>query len=186
MAEQLEKQSQEVYVARDAIVVVSGEDLAFLKEQLPETKRHRVRLCAHRGVEDRLHEMFILVSRETYIRPHKHMQKAESLLVVEGEADAVFFDDEGKLTDVIPLGDAASGRPFYYRIDSPRYHTLLFRSPHLLFHESTTGPFRKEETIYAPWAPVEEDHLAARRYIEDLSRAAGEFPGRERHRGPRP
>ena len=56
-----------------------------------------MRLCAHPAVDDRLHEMVIAMARETYVRPHKHVNKSESVHVIEGLADAVLFDDAGNV-----------------------------------------------------------------------------------------
>ncbi len=161
--------NQAVYVCPDDVVTLSAADLAFLKEKAAAIPRGRIRLCAHGRDDERLHEMFILLTRRTYIRPHRHLGKAESLHVLEGEADAVFFDDGGAVTRVVPLGPYGSGRTFYYRIASPEYHTLLLATPHLLFHEATLGPFRREETSFPDWAPPEEDLAARRAYLEKLA-----------------
>ena len=83
--------------------------------------------------------MFLVQTRETYIRPHKHLKRAESFHVLEGQADILVFSDEGMLTDVIPMGDYASGKQFYYRMHEPLFHSALIRSDYLVFHESTTN-----------------------------------------------
>ena len=167
-------ESNAVFYADEAPVSVGLEEIEFLKSHLEKTALKRVRLCAHSGVEDALHEMLIVLSKETYIRPAKHLGKAESLLVVEGFADAVFFDEHGEIERVLPLGDYASGRRFYYRISEPVYHTLLIRSETLVFHEATRGPFRSEDTVFAPWSPAEDEPAAARAYMQRLAaRVAG-------------
>ncbi len=161
-----------VFAAGGASVGLDRGDLGFLTERVDKSALKRVRLCAHEDAGDLLHEMFICLSRETYIRPHKHLHKAESLLVIEGRADAVFFDDEGAVTEVMRLGEYRTGKKFYYRIAAPMYHTLVLRTPLLLFHEATTGPFRKEESVYAPWSPDESDPEAVRKYMARVARAA--------------
>ena len=69
------------------------------------------------------------------------------------------------------MGAYASGRPFYYRIAAPLFHTLLIRSDVLVFHETTSGPFSRADTVFAPWAPEDGDAAAVRRYLADLERA---------------
>jgi cupin fold WbuC family metalloprotein len=162
--------SKEVFYADELLANVGHQDIEFLKARVGDTERKRIRLCAHKDVEDDLHEMFIVLSKETYIRPAKHLGKAESLHVVEGRADAVFFDEAGNVTDVIPLGNYSSGRRFYYRIAEPVYHTLLIRSDPFIFHETTRGPFRRSDTVFAPWAPEESDVVAVGEYMERLAR----------------
>jgi len=177
----LGKISSEVFAVRDSLVSIGPAEIDFLKKEVRHTERKRIRLCAHRDIEDPLHEMMILLSRDTYIRPHKHVNKLESLHLVEGEADAVFFDEDGGIREVIAMGGYQSGSTFYYRINDPCYHTLVITSEYIVFHEATTGPFRKSDTIYAAWAPEEGDRPASTAYMEELQRAARRF--RDRSRG---
>ena len=160
-------ESAEVRYATDAIVLVDATDVARLKREAEQNARRRIRLCAHHSVESRLHEMLIVHTRDTYVRPHKHLGKSESFHVIEGDVDVVIFDDEGGVTDVIPMGAFASGRPFFYRIAEPLFHTLLIRSDVLVFHETTGGPFRRDDTVFAPWAPDDGD-AAVKRFLADL------------------
>lgn len=161
-------ESPEVRYATDPIVLVDAADVARLKHEAGENPRRRIRLCAHHAVDDRLHEMFIVHTRDTYVRPHKHLDKSESFHVIEGDVDVVLFDDGGRVTDVIAMGPFSSGRPFFYRVASPLFHTLLIRSDVLVFHETTTGPFRRADTVFAPWAPEDGNPAAVGRFLADL------------------
>jgi len=161
-------ESAEVRYATDDIVLVDAADVARLNEAAAQNPRRRIRLCAHLGVDDRLHEMIIVHTKGTYVRPHKHVGKSESFHVIDGEADVVVFDDDGGVREVIAMGAFASGRPFFYRIAAPLYHTLLIRSDVLVFHETTGGPFRRADTVFAPWAPEDHDAPQVRRFLADL------------------
>ncbi len=136
-------ESPEVRYATDRIVLVDAADVVRLKGEAENNARRRIRLCAHHSVDDRLHEMLIVHTNDTYVRPHKHLDKSESFHVIEGEVDVVVFDEAGSVTEVMPMGTFASGRPFFYRIAAPLFHTLLIRSEVLVFHETTNGPFRR-------------------------------------------
>jgi len=161
-------ESAEVLYADDRIVTVDSAGIADLKRAAENNERRRIRLCTHRRVDDRLHEMVIVHALDTYVRPHKHLGKSESFHVIEGDVDVVLFDDDGGVSDFIPMGAFASGRPFFYRIAAPRYHTLLIRSDVLVFHETTGGPFRRDDTVFAPWAPEDGDAAAVSRFLADL------------------
>lgn len=160
--------NKEVFVNKESLFPVSKSEIEFLKGRVHQTERKRIRLCAHRGKDEKLHEMFIVLSRKTYIRPHKHLNKPESLHVIRGSADAVFFDKSGKIIRVIPLGDYRSGKKFYYRIEEPAYHTLLIHSDVFIFHETTRGPYRQSDTLYAPWSPEESDLNARMQFVKQL------------------
>ncbi len=167
--------NKEVFYLADQLVQVGKQEIDFLKKRVDNTEKKRVRLCAHRNEGDNIHEMIILLDKETYIRPAKHIGKAESLHVVEGRADAVFFDETGKVSSVIQMGDPSTGLKFYYRIGDPVYHTLIVRSDYFIFHETTGGPFNRADTVFAPWSPEESDGQAANNYKDRLAIMVDDF-----------
>ena len=116
--------------------------------------------------------MIICLARGTYVRPHRHVGKSESFHIMEGELDVVLFEDDGAVREVIRMGSYQSGQVFFYRLMEPRFHTVLVRSPHVLVHETTNGPFDPADTEFATWSPAEGDPSAAG-YIE---RTSGEAP----------
>ncbi|VTT99824.1 Uncharacterized protein OS=Crocosphaera watsonii WH 8501 GN=CwatDRAFT_0608 PE=4 SV=1 [Gemmataceae bacterium] len=170
------KVSNEVLVATTGVVRVTAADAAEVVRRGTRSHRKRARLCAHPAATDPLHEMLICLARGTYIRPHRHSGKSESFHVIEGELDVVLFDDDGAVRDVIRMGPYPSGKTFFYRLAEPRYHTVLVRTPHVLFHETTSGPFDPAGSEFAPWSPAEgtagaAGYLAALR--DTLDRPAG-------------
>ena len=167
--------SNEVLIAQDSIVQVDQAQLEDLKVRAARSPRHRARLCAHKDNQDRLHEMLIVLSKQVYIRPHKHTNKSESFHVIQGSALVIFFDDSGKIEEVIRIGDLESGACFYFRNDDSRYHTQIITSDFLVFHEITNGPFNQADTIFAPWSPEENDLAAINSFKEKLIRDATPF-----------
>ena len=163
----LQKINDEVYVAEDGIVRLDRRAIAFVRDQALRNPRGRARICAHRDSSNRLHEMLIGISAASYVRPHRHEDKSESFHLVEGNADVVILSDDGAIEDVVELGAEAN---FYYRLEAPRYHTLLLNSPALVIHETTNGPFVPDGTDWAPFAPA-EGTPEARAYTEGLRRS---------------
>lgn len=106
------------------------------------------------------------------MRPHKHVNKSESFHVISGEVDVILFEENGAVSQAIRMGEFASGGRFYYRLNEPRYHTLLIRSDVLVFHEVTTGPFRREDTIFASWSPEEAQTDSRREFLARVEREA--------------
>ncbi len=174
--------NKEVLYTSEDLVKVSSADIAILKEKALANERRRIRLCSHKDVNDPVHEMLIIHTKDAYVRPHKHINKNESLHVIEGSADVVLLDDQGEVTEVIPIGEYASGREFYYRLATPLYHTMIIRSNFLVFHETTKGPFQRSDTVFAPWAPEEKNVEACHIYMQKLTEriSAYSFPERNR------
>jgi cupin fold WbuC family metalloprotein len=149
----------DVEILTGDVVQATRQSVSALGPRAEHAPLGRARLCAHGSMSDPLHEMLIVVDRDSYIRPHRHPGKTESLHVIEGAADLVVFDDDGTVADVVPIGDYASDRVFYYRLNAPLFHTLRLRSDKLTVHETTNGPFNPSETEFAPWAAEPEETL---------------------------
>jgi cupin fold WbuC family metalloprotein len=164
----IKKVNNEIFLAENGLVLVDHAQIEFLKAHAARSPRHRARLCAHKDGQDRIHEMLIALTQDVYIRPHKHLNKSESFHVIAGSALMVYFDDAGVIAEVIHIGDAASGRPFYFRDDDERYHTQIITSPFLVFHEVTNGPFNRADTLLAPWSPEETNLKASRAFLDNL------------------
>ncbi len=167
--------NEEVYFSSDEIIRLGRQDMIFLKEKAERNRRSRVRLCSHQDIEDKVHEMFIVHQKNTYVRPHKHLNKIESFHIIEGTVDIILFDERGIITELIRMGDYLSGDDFYYRIFANSYHTLLIRSDVLVFHETTSGPFNRGDTILALWAPDETDGTAVKSFMNKLSSSVETF-----------
>jgi len=165
--------NEEVLVADGPLVELVADDIAELKERALGNARRRIRICAHPDADASVHEMLIVHTRGAYVRPHKHLGKSESVHVLEGEADVVLFDDAGGVDAVVPIGAYDSGRRFFYRLDAPVFHTFLIGGEFLVMHEVTKGPFRREDTVFAPWSPAEDDAAAADAFQRELAATIG-------------
>ena len=167
------KQNAEVLYTNDLITVAAQSDIEELKLLSAFNPRKRIRLCTHLNQMELLHEMIIVHEKTAYVRPHKHPGKSESTHIIEGIVDVVMFDDGGRINQVIRMGDYASGKPFFYRMATPTYHTLIIRSDLLVFHETTDGPFDKKDTIFAPWAPEDVDVNSVDSFMGELEERLG-------------
>jgi cupin fold WbuC family metalloprotein len=165
----------EVWHATDAIIRVDQEDIKRLAARAEQLPRGRARLCMHEDSSAPLHEMLIVHAKGCYVRPHKHLNKSESFHIVEGEVDVVLLTEAAEITEVIRMGDYRSGRPYYYRLNQPLYHTLFIRSPQVLFHEVTNGPFHRADTLFLPGTPEIDNEPEAHRYMQFLEASIDEF-----------
>lgn len=171
----LKKINDEIYYASDDIVKISSSDIESLIFQALKNTRKRARICTHRDITDAVHEMLIVHFKGNYIRPHKHINKSESWHIVKGRADVVLFDESGNVSEVIPVGDSLSSDRFYFRVNNADYHTMLIKSEHFVFHEVTSGPFNKNDTIFAPWSPEENEFQRTDEYMQELSKIISDF-----------
>ena len=164
----IHKESNEVLYPDEDIVTLSTSGLDELKRMALLNPRRRIRLCAHHSVEDVVHEMIIFHPQGTYVPPHKHIGKDESFHLISGEIDCVIFDSQSNVKRVFPMGDYSSGKTFYYRIPANTYHTQIFKKD-TFFHEVTKGPFDRNDTLTASWAPDEKETAMVKSYINEIS-----------------
>ncbi len=162
--------NEEVYYAAGSIIKVGNKDIRLFKEKADNNKRQRSRLCTHKDINDKLQEMFIVHKKGTYVRPHKHLNKSEGAHILEGSAYFIVFDGKGNIREITEIGNYSSGKKFYYRISGPYYHSLFITSDYLVFHETTSGPFVRTDTVFPPWAPDDKDKDAAKKFMENLKR----------------
>jgi cupin fold WbuC family metalloprotein len=168
------KISSEVFTAPGPIASIGCEEIEFLRREVARNAKGRVRINIHPEDADSLHEMFIAIRPDSYIRPHKHPNKSEAFHVVHGEVDIVVFEDDGSVREIVRLAAGGGGKAFYYRMSKPYFHTLVIRSDMLIVHEITNGPFVRDGTVYAAFAPREEDDLSAiRAWQKGLSDRVG-------------
>ena len=149
---------EEVFYMKNSITKLFDKDVMFLKGKAKDNKRKRARLCVHPDRSSTLHEMVIVLRKGIYIPPHKHFGKSESFHIVAGSLDVVVFIGDGAIREVVSMGERCKGdNAFFYRLEEGLFHTVIPTSEMVVFHETTNGPFLKEDTVFADWAPAEDD-----------------------------
>lgn len=158
------QESAEVFYTPESLVVVGAAERAFLKERARENPRLRSRLCTHSTTANPLHEMIIVHHRDCYVRPHRHRSNTESLHVIEGSAQVVVFHDDGTVLRAFTVSISGADA-FYYRMPPLQFHSILIASEWFIFHETTAGPFVRENTEFPDWAPDGSDEPEVRAFL---------------------
>jgi cupin fold WbuC family metalloprotein len=163
-----ERLTEEMCRAAPGLISVSRADLEYLKSEVNNTVRKRISLCIHQDAADLIHEMFVVYTDKTFVRAKLHMGKDESLHILEGEADFIFFNEDGIIRDVVQLGDRTTGKNVFVRVPTGVYHTIIVRSEYLIIHESTPRPLNCSNTLWADWPPLDSCAGAAVDYQKEL------------------
>jgi cupin fold WbuC family metalloprotein len=172
----LRRESDEVYYSSHPVVTVDDRVLAFIRDAAYANPRRVCRLCSHDSPADDLHEMMICHAKGGYVRPHGHAGRSVSFSFIEGRAQLVLFDTEGKPVRFIAAGPTGMGRTSYVRLPADTIYTFLLEDDHLFIRETIRGPFDPKRTFWASWAPRFEDAAAAKEYLQELYRLAGATP----------
>ena len=156
--------SDEVFHALLDTFSLCSEDIETLISLSSMNQSNKARLCVHPTVECPVHQMFIAHKKGAYIRPHKHVDKNESMLILQGRADYVVFNEIGKIDRVVPMSIAPD-----------TFHSIVIRSEWLLFFEVVEGPFERSKTTFPDWSPTVTDRNAVADYMNALDAAIQEF-----------
>lgn len=166
----MDRISEEAYQCQEQLVYLRRSDVERLKQEVPLTRRKRIRILMHPDTNHQLHEMLVVYTSATYVRPNLHVGKDESLHILEGDADFVFFDEHGKVVKLVELSATNPSKEFFIRVPQGIFHTVIMRSDMLVIHEATPGPFVPTETLWAPWAPIDSDTAACQQFTSQLER----------------
>ncbi len=142
-----------VFIVEDQLEGLRWSSLNELKQFAKKSALKRARICLHQGPKELIHEMLIVLCKDSYVRPHRHARKIESYMVLEGKADLVFFNDSGEIKAIVKMGDATTALTFFNRVPNNVFHMFVPRSEYFVFKETTNGPFDPKETEPASWAP---------------------------------
>ena len=108
----LDISDKEVLRATSHPLNLKKKDIEYLQSIALSNITGKSRICLHKNIEEKLHEMFIFHKKDYYVRPHRHFNKSESILILEGSADLVLFDEKGDIQNVIHLENFSSGNKF--------------------------------------------------------------------------
>lgn len=156
------------YLPTQKIIAFDKKLFSYLKKKVDKTKSKKFRICLHKNENSKLHEMIIIHKNKTYVRPHKHINKSESMEVLKGSATLIFFNQYGKITKTLKLGAANSGKTFFYKIKKNIMHTFLFHSKYFIFKETTSGPFVRSNTVFPDWSPENKNIIEAKKFMSNL------------------
>jgi cupin fold WbuC family metalloprotein len=161
-----------IYYSRYPLPLVDAEVITFLKQAAFKSPLRRARFCAHLSPDAEQHDMLIVSHRDTYVTPHRHFNKSETFVLLEGAAEIILFDESGAVEKTIKLGTPASGRPFFYRMPPRQFHSLSIESELVVFLENTKGPFSLDDREHASWAPDYKDTENGKAFIAKILRKA--------------
>ncbi len=159
-----------VFHNTEDIIEVGASRLDELVRAAAAEPLRRSRICLHRSPDDLTQEMIIALWQDSYVPPHRHTAKSESFHIIRGALDIVFFNDTSEITRVVSLGEPGGNKPFVYRLSADYWHTVLVRTEVAVFHETTTGPFSKNHSAIASWAPGPADKKGVEQFFARMKR----------------
>lgn len=128
--------------------------VATLHHKAANATRLRTHHNLHPTHEDPIQRMCMAMEPGTFVRPHRHSDKWELLLIVSGDMRVLYFDDAGKVLAVTRL--TAGGETLGLETPADTWHGVVTLSPATVVFECKKGPYAPtEEKDFVAWAPTE-------------------------------
>ena len=128
--------------------------VAQLHQTATATPRLRTHHNLHPTHEDPIQRMCMAMEPRTYVRPHRHPEKWELLLIVSGDMRVLHFDDAGRVRSVTRL--TVGGETAGLETPANTWHGIATLAPATVVFECKHGPFiPTAERDFVAWAPPE-------------------------------
>ena len=122
---------------------------------------HSARQRSHHNLhemDEPCHRLVVGLQPDTYIAPHRHLSvdKAETLLVLQGRFGLLLFGETGELQGTRLL--EAAGECVGVDLPPGQFHALVVLAADSVLFECKAGPYRPlGDAEQAGWAPREGD-----------------------------
>lgn len=149
----LDKENERVFRIVPAYVKSLGNyQITKLRENIVDSKERQGRICCHQHDSSMMQEMFLSFDQGTTFPIMKHLDKSESLLVLDGSLVYRIYDDFGEIIGQVSMHgfqmkNCSASDPFYIWINRDTFHSPLVNSTALLAKETTSGPFKPSDTV---------------------------------------
>ncbi len=128
-------------------MIIDKRILDELTAQAKVSPRLRMNLDLRNSAEDQLQRMLNALEPGTALPIHRHHASSETVVILRGKIQWVFYDDNGNETEWVILD--ADGDPRMLNVEKDRWHSLKCLESGSVLYDSKDGPYH----------PLEEDEI---------------------------
>lgn len=147
--------------------LITEELLDEVTSQAKVNPRLRMNYNFHVSMDEPVHRMLNALEPDTYLPPHRHVDKEETYLLLRGSMWVIFYDDYGNVTDKVLL-NPLEGK-YGLEIPSGTWHSIIVLESGTVIFEIKKGPYSPlpPEDI-ASWAPAPSDVKGAEAFMNKM------------------
>lgn len=140
-------------VTTAAIPCVRKGDIDRIIDLAHKSPLKRARICLHGNNTEALQDMIIYLAKGCVIPISYHINKDESLVVLEGSGRYDFHYDDSTVSCSVGLMpfkhmSSNSNTRCFTRINRFVPHSIIVGDEGILIYETTSGPFNRDDTAY--------------------------------------
>lgn len=121
--------------------------------------------------DDKVQRMVNAIQPDSYLPPHKHLEKNEDFVALRGRFLALEYDDSGRVKDhaVISPDTPKPGECNGIEVKKNIWHNIIALDKDSVAFEVLDGPYKKDEhKIFPEWAPREEQYSEGMKFVENV------------------
>lgn len=129
-------------------MIIDKQTLDGLSAQAKINPRLRQAMDLRNSPEDLSQRMLNALEPGTVMPIHRHHASSETVVVLRGKIEGIFYDDEGNVTERVVLD--ANGEPRMLNVERDRWHSLVcLESGSVLYESKDRGyrPLAKDEIM---------------------------------------
>ena len=130
-------------------MVIDKTLLDELSAKAKENLRLRQAMDLRNSPEDLSQRMLNALEPGTVMPIHRHHASSETVVVLRGKIEWIFYDNEGNETERVMLD--ANGEPRMLNVERDRWHSLVCLEEGSVLYESKNGayqPLAEDEVMY--------------------------------------
>ena len=121
-------------------MIINNEILDNLSAQAKASSRLRMAMDLRNSPEDLSQRMLNALEPGTVLPIHRHRASSETVVILRGKIEWVFYDDNGHETERVTLD--ANGEPRMLNVERDRWHSLECLEPNSVLYESKNGAYQ--------------------------------------------
>nr|WP_302830116.1 WbuC family cupin fold metalloprotein [uncultured Bacteroides sp.] len=147
--------------------LITEELLNKVTSQAKVNPRLRMNYNFHASMDEPVHRMLNALEPDTYLPPHRHVDKEETYLLLRGSMWVLFYDDYGNVTDKVLL-NPLEGK-YGLEIPSGTWHSIIVLESGTVIFEIKKGPYSPlPAKDIASWAPAPSDVKGAEAFMNKM------------------
>ena len=124
-------------------MVIDNKILDELSAQAKVSPRLRMAMDLRNTPEDLSQRMLNALEPGTIMPIHRHHTSSETVVVLRGKIEWIFYDNNGKETERVTLD--ANGEPRMLNVERDRWHSLVCLEEGSVLYESKNGAYQPLE-----------------------------------------
>jgi cupin fold WbuC family metalloprotein len=120
-------------------MIIDKKLLDSITEQAKKSPRLRMNYNLHGSLDAKAQRLFNALEPGTVLPVHRHVNTAESYILIRGKLNVIFYDDDSKIIEKTCL-DLSMGK-YGVHIPAGQWHTLEVLESGTIIFEVKDGPY---------------------------------------------